>query len=103
MRLETSFALSAVAALGTAACGSVVPAYVPLTGEAPAQKADRCELAPDRLAPLVTHWKAEDRIRFEDGMVGGAIAVAYSGCSLRIVDRCKLNGTYTWKQLPKAS
>lgn len=58
----------------------------------------KCSVAASREQPLVTEWPAPYKARLEALLQGGAVAVEYSGCDMRIVDRCKLSGTYAWKK-----
>src|SRR5690606_5426296 len=41
---------------------------------------------------------ASYKARLEALLQAGAVAVEYSGCDLRIVDRCRLSGGYAWKK-----
>lgn len=58
----------------------------------------KCSVAASREQPLVTEWPAPYKARLEALLQGGAVAVEYSGCDLKIVDRCRLSGTYAWKK-----
>jgi hypothetical protein len=46
----------------------------------------------------VTEWPASYKARLEARLHEGAVAVEYSGCDLRIVDTCKIPGSYAWKR-----
>jgi hypothetical protein len=48
--------------------------------------------------PLVTEWPASYKARLEAMLQQGAVAVEYSGCDLKIVDRCRLPGSYAWRK-----
>jgi hypothetical protein len=58
----------------------------------------KCSVAASREQPLVTEWPAPYKARLEALLQGGAVAVEYSGCDLRIIDRCRLSGSYAWKK-----
>src|SRR5690606_2679154 len=58
----------------------------------------RCTVAKSHEQPLVTEWPASYKARLEALLQAGAVAVEYSGCDLRIVDRCRLSGGYAWKK-----
>jgi hypothetical protein len=84
---------------GSLGCGAASPqAVIPNGGHDPSPLA-RCRIAADRADPLVTEWPASSKARLEALMrEQGAIAVAYSGCELRIVDECRVAGSYEWKR-----
>lgn len=86
-------------ALGSA-CGGGAPiaeSVVPNGGHDVAPLA-KCSVAASHEQPLVTEWPASYKARLEALLHEGAVAVEYSGCDLRIVDTCKLAGSYTWKK-----
>ncbi len=58
----------------------------------------RCSVAASHEQPLVTEWPASYKARLEAVLHEGAVAVEYSGCDLRIVDRCRVAGSYAWKK-----
>ncbi len=58
----------------------------------------KCSVAASREQPLVTEWPAPYKARLEAMLQAGAVAVEYSGCELKIVDRCRLVGSYAWKK-----
>lgn len=70
---------------------------MPNDGEDPTELS-RCRVAASQEQPLVTEWPASYKARLEALLSGGAVAVEYSGCELRIVDRCELAGSYAWKK-----
>lgn len=96
-----SRAAASVAVLtGTAsACGVSLPtqSVLPNGGHDTADLA-RCSVAASHEQPLVTEWPASYKARLEAVLEGGAVAVEYSGCDLKIVDRCKLSGSYAWRK-----
>jgi hypothetical protein len=80
-------------------CGSapLAEAVIPNGGADPTPLA-RCHVAASQEQPLVTEWPASYKARLEAALLEGAVAVEYLGCDLRIVDRCKVPGSYAWKK-----
>lgn len=77
--------------------GAAAQAVTPNGGHDPTQLA-RCSVAASHEQPLVTEWPASYKARLEAMLQGGAVAVEYSGCDLKIVDRCRLSGSYAWRK-----
>jgi hypothetical protein len=77
--------------------GALPQAVMPNAGHDTAQLA-KCTVAASHDQPLVTEWPASYKARLEALLQVGAVAVEYSGCELRIVDRCKLTGSYAWRK-----
>jgi hypothetical protein len=88
-----------VLTLALAACGGApaARAVMPNDGHDPTPLA-KCRVSADRDAPLVTEWPASSKARLETLLHEGAVAVAYSGCEMRIIDACKPQGTYVWSR-----
>jgi hypothetical protein len=63
----------------------------------------RCKVAASASSPLVTEWPASQKAHLEGLTAHQAVAVAYSGCELRIVDECHLPGRYTWRRTTPAT
>jgi hypothetical protein len=94
----TAFASSVVLGLGAGCGNGAVPqAVMPNGGQDPSHLA-KCTVAANHDQPLVTEWPASYKARLEAMLQVGAVAVEYSGCELRIVDRCKLPGSYAWRK-----
>jgi hypothetical protein len=69
--------------------GSATPADpTPLT---------KCKVAVSQESPLVTEWPASEKARLESLTARQVVAVQYSGCEMRIVDRCRVEGSYGWR------
>jgi hypothetical protein len=48
---------------------------------------------------LVTEWPAAEKANLEAQIgQGGAVAVEFSGCELRLLPECRLPGLYTWSR-----
>ena len=58
----------------------------------------RCRVAASQSSPLVTEWPASEKANLEVLSHDGAVAVAYSGCSLRVLPQCRVRGTYHWQR-----
>jgi len=77
-------------------CGSAIPrAHAP---EAPDTGQAKCSVAASSSNPLVTEWPASEKANLELRLRDGAVAVAYSGCELRLVPDCNLGGQYRWQR-----
>jgi hypothetical protein len=63
----------------------------------------RCKLAVSANSPLVTEWPASQKAHLEGLTAHQAVAVAYSGCELRVVDACRLPGHYAWRRTTPAT
>lgn len=85
--------------IGIAGCGQPMHAEsaMPNGGHDTSHLA-KCSVAASRDQPLVTEWPASYKARLEALLQGGAVAVEYSGCDLKIIDRCRLSGSYAWKK-----
>lgn len=63
----------------------------------------RCKVAASATSPLVTEWPASQKAHLEGLTAHQAVAVAYSGCELRVVDACRLPGRYAWRRTTPAT
>lgn len=77
--------------------GAVAQSAMPNGGMDTTQLA-KCSVAASLEQPLVTEWPASYKARLESMLTQGVVAVEYSGCEMRIVDRCLLPGSYAWKK-----
>ncbi|MBW2523457.1 MAG: hypothetical protein JRI23_04755 [Deltaproteobacteria bacterium] len=78
------------------ACGGVDVIPRASAPEAPTQGLSKCSVAASRSNPLVTEWPASEKANLEVRLREGAVAVAYSGCDMRLVPACRLGGGYQW-------
>lgn len=92
--LELLGLFAAVAGCGNAPLAAAV---VPNEGRDTSPLA-KCRVAASQDQPLVTEWPASYKARLEAKLLEGGVAVEYLGCELRIVDRCKLSGSYEWRR-----
>src|SRR5688500_15741152 len=62
----------------------------------------RCRVGAGQSSLLVTEWSATEKSNLEAqlsaGPDGGAVAVAFSGCDLRLIPDCRLPGSYVWQR-----
>ena len=87
----------AVLACTGVACGQRITAPLARAPEMPATQA-RCKVAASRENPLVTEWPASEKANLEALLRQGAVVVAYSGCSLKLLPQCRVRGAYQWRR-----
>jgi hypothetical protein len=63
----------------------------------------RCRVAASQSSPLVTEWPASEKANLEVLLRGGVVAVAYSGCSMRVLSQCHVKGGYVWQRTTPAT
>jgi transposase len=80
------------------ACGA--PGVVAPLAHAPETPGDqaRCRLAANQENPLVTEWPASEKANLEARLREGSVVVSYSGCTLRMLPRCRVRGGYQWRR-----
>lgn len=85
----------AFVSMGLAGCGGAA-----LSGPTvPEAAITRCRIGASQSTLLVTEWSGADKANLEAALVrGGGVAVAFSGCQLRLVPACRLRGGYTWQR-----
>lgn len=94
-----SLAIVAAAVLGGCAGARYAgPAIPEIAG-----REARCRVGAGRSNPLVTEWPASDKANLEAQLASGAVAVEYSGCSMRVLTRCRVPGAYGWLRTTPAS
>lgn len=93
-----------IGALLCAGCTSFGSRSESLVPTSPAvDLAARCEQAARDRSPLVTEWAASKKAHLEGLAVGQALAVAYSGCELRILEGCRPPGHYSYRRTTLAT
>lgn len=98
----------AVAALGglTGGCAaSPLPATAPSAPQrtASGDDGDRCRIAANQESPLVTEWPASEKANLQARLSEGGVAVAYSGCEMRLLQQCHVSGRYAWQRTTPAT
>lgn len=58
-----------------------------------------CKVVSNALDPLVLEWPAADRAQLEALSRARTVAVRYDGCTLEVLPRCTLPGTYRYTPL----
>jgi transposase len=97
--VRTCSAVAMVAVLLVTSCGAPGFATAPIA-HAPETPGDqpRCRLAANQENPLVTEWPATEKANLEARLRQGSIIVSYSGCTLRMLPRCRARGDYVWRR-----
>jgi hypothetical protein len=91
--LAAAFALS----------GCVGPRYAGPSAADLGGGAPRCRVGTGRSDVLVTEWSASEKANLEAHLRTGAVAVEYTGCSMRVLTQCRLRGAYGWQPTTPAS
>jgi hypothetical protein len=63
----------------------------------------KCHVAASHTNPLVTEWPGSEKANLEVMLRSGAVAVAYSGCTMRLLPECRVRGKYRWQRTTPAS
>jgi hypothetical protein len=63
----------------------------------------RCRVAASQSSPLVTEWPAAEKANLEALSHSGAVLVAFSGCSMRVLPACRVRGSYRWQRTTPAT
>jgi hypothetical protein len=94
--------LASATVLCATACGG---GGAPLRASAPTAPVEgaRCKLAASQTNPLVTEWPASEKANLEVLLRAGGVAVAYSGCEMRLLPECSLGGAYVWQRTTPAT
>lgn len=92
--------LMAVSMLGVAACGpKMVGPIIPIDPNG----GMKCRVSASAASPLVTEWAASEKANLEALLRTGGVAVAYSGCTMRVLPQCRLRGNYSWQRTTPSS
>jgi hypothetical protein len=88
-------AVVVVAAL--AGCGG---SFTPPRARAPRLDDDaaRCQDAARRGSPIVTEWSAAEKAALQARLREGALAVEFTGCTMRPLPGCRPRGSYRWQR-----
>ncbi|MDB4993791.1 MAG: hypothetical protein JWM74_1223 [Myxococcaceae bacterium] len=84
---------TAVAGVGSGACGSKPPPVVVV--EAP-KIVETCLRVGPYAEPLIEGWKSDARAELDSAMLGGVAVVSYDCHGLKTVKGCKLPGSYAY-------
>lgn len=102
MRAAAATALLVLPGALGCARGVIPSSETSLIPSAPNEGA-RCQLAANQDNPLVTEWPASEKANLEARLSEGAVVVAYSGCSLRMLPACRAAGRYSWRRTTAAT
>ncbi|HYQ27400.1 MAG TPA: hypothetical protein VER04_09270 [Polyangiaceae bacterium] len=77
----------------------------PLRASAPRISDDTalCRAAALHETPLVTEWSSAEKASLQARLRAGALAVEYTGCSMRPILSCNLRGSYRWQRTTLSS
>ena len=95
--------LAVVMSAAVISCGG--PGLVAPIAHAPETPGDqaRCKLAANQENPLVTEWPATEKANLEARLRQGSVVVSYTGCTLRMLPRCRVRGDYVWRRTTTAT
>jgi hypothetical protein len=63
----------------------------------------RCRTAALNESPLVTEWSSAEKANLQARLRSGALAVEFTGCTMRPLTACTLRGSYRWQRTTLAS
>ncbi|HET7538248.1 MAG TPA: hypothetical protein VFK05_00200 [Polyangiaceae bacterium] len=63
----------------------------------------RCGLAARNESPLVTEWSPAEKANLQARLRSGALAVEFTGCSMRPILGCTVRGSYRWQRTTLSS
>lgn len=63
----------------------------------------RCQAAARGESPLVTEWSSAEKANLQARLRSGALAVEFTGCSMRPITGCTLRGSYRWQRTTLSS
>ena len=63
----------------------------------------RCSLAARNESPLVTEWSSAEKANLQARLRSGALAVEFTGCSMRPIAGCNVRGSYRWQRTTLSS
>src|SRR6187402_508893 len=89
-------------ALAVTGCGG---SGAPLRASAPriADDTALCRAAALHETPLVTEWSSAEKASLQARLRAGALAVEFTGCSMRPILACNVRGSYRWQRTTLSS
>jgi hypothetical protein len=63
----------------------------------------RCSLAARNESPLLTEWSSAEKANLQARLRSGALAVEFTGCSMRPILGCNPRGSYRWQRTTLSS
>ncbi len=64
---------------------------------------ERCHGSGGVAQPLVLEWSAAERANLQAMAARGAVAVAFTGCTLQVVPECSIAGSYQYTAITPAT
>src|SRR6187399_1698912 len=95
-----SLALPAVLVM---ACGGGAAEMPRAQSPSAPDEAARCGLAARNESPLVTEWSPAEKANLQARLRSGALAVEFTGCSMRPILGCTVRGSYRWQRTTLSS
>ncbi|HSN15031.1 MAG TPA: hypothetical protein VLT61_10385, partial [Anaeromyxobacteraceae bacterium] len=77
------------------------PAAGPMAGLTAGPAA--CQYALSQGNPLITEWPASEKANLEALLRGGAVAVEFTGCAMKLLPQCRPGGRYAFQRTTLAS
>lgn len=93
--MTARIAVTLVVAVATLGCAPALPQAPALLPGIPSE-GGKCRVAASQSSPLLTEWSAAEKANLEVMLRSGAVVVAYSGCSMRLLPECRVPGAYRW-------
>jgi len=62
-----------------------------------------CQYALSQGNPLLTEWPASEKANLESLLRGGAVAVEFTGCAMKLLPQCRPGGRYSFQRTTLAS
>lgn len=62
-----------------------------------------CQYALSQGNPLITEWPASEKANLEALLRGGAVAVEFTGCAMRLLPQCRPGGRYAFQRTTLSS
>lgn len=92
--------LALVGTVSGSGCGGVLPASRHPEQDSPGDPTplSKCKVTASATSPLVTEWPVSEKSHLETRLSVGAVAVEYTGCSMRILDGCQVGGAYVFQR-----
>ncbi|MFT3774585.1 MAG: hypothetical protein QM820_55210 [Minicystis sp.] len=91
-----AFSIAATLPFGPLGCADA-PRLRPVVPTQPTELT-KCKVGSGKQNPLVTEWPASEKANLEGRLREGAVVVAYSGCTMRLLPACRPKGSYTWRR-----
>jgi hypothetical protein len=95
-KLAVSLVVAGVMPLAFLGCGSSTPARALAKPPTLETKDTRCSVQRSWDKPLIVEWPSADRLELEARAKSGPVVVHYSGCEMRMLSGCRVDGRYVF-------